>query len=126
MFTGCDSISVIHMFGKISILSKLRGSSRLRNIAYQFYLEDLSVEGIGNTTIRFFELLHSASSTLQQIRKQKYNGMIAADCSRVDPTLLPPSPRTAFYHGLGIYHQIQIWKQLSDVEKRPTEIGIGD
>ena len=102
MFTGCDSTSVIHMFGKISILSKLRGSSRLRNIPYQFYLEDMSVEGIGNTTIRFFELLHSASSTLQQIRKQKYNGMVAADCSKVDPTLLPPSPRAAFYHGLGI------------------------
>ena len=50
------------MFGKTSILAKLKGSSKLRNIADQFYLEDMSVEDIGNGTIYFFELLHSASS----------------------------------------------------------------
>ena len=77
----------------------------------------MSVEDIRNATIRFFELLHSASSTLQQIRKQKYNDMVAADYSIVDPDLLPPSSRAAFYHGLQVYHQIQIWKQLTDVEK---------
>ena len=77
----------------------------------------MSVEDIRNATIRFFELLHSASSTLQQIRKQKYNDMVAADHSIVDPALLPPSSRAAFYHGLQVYHQIQIWKQLTDVEK---------
>ena len=35
-FTGCDTISAIHMFGKTSILAKLKGSSKLRNIADQF------------------------------------------------------------------------------------------
>ena len=99
-FTGCDTISPIHIFGKTSILAKLKGSSKLRNIADQFYLEDMSVKDIGNATIRFFELLHSTSSTLQQIRKQKCEGMVAADCSKVDPALLLPSPRAAFYHGL--------------------------
>ena len=62
MLPGCDVISAIHMFGKTSILAKLKGSSKLRNIADQFYLEDMSVEDIGNGTIYFFELLHSASS----------------------------------------------------------------
>ena len=116
-FTGCDTISAIHMFEKTSILAKLKGSSKLRNIADQLYLEDMSVEDIENTTICFFELLHSASSTLQQIRKQKYNGMVAADHSKVDPALLQPSPMAAFCHGLRVCHQIQIWKQLSDKEK---------
>ena len=51
---------------------------------------------------------------------KKYNDMVAADCSKVDPALLPPSPSAAFHHGLQVYHQIQIWKQLSDVEKDPV------
>ena len=62
-FTGCDTISAIHMFEKTSILAKLKGSSKLRNIADQFYLEDMSVEDVGNAAICIFELLHSASST---------------------------------------------------------------
>ena len=32
------------MFGKISILAKLKGWSKLRNIADQFYLEVMSVD----------------------------------------------------------------------------------
>ena len=64
-FTGCETISAIHMFGKTSILAKLKGSSKLKNIADQFFFEDMSVEGIGNATIHVFGLLHSASSTLQ-------------------------------------------------------------
>ena len=50
--------------------------------------------------------------------------MIAADRSKVDPALLPPSPRAAFYHGLRVYHQIQIWKQFRDVEKNPRGGGV--
>ena len=49
-FTGCDTISAFHMF---------------ENIVHQFYLEDMFVEDIRNATIHFFELLYSASSTLQ-------------------------------------------------------------
>ena len=49
--------------------------------------------------------------------------MIAADRSKVDPALLPPSPRAVFYHGFRLYHQIQIWKQLSGVEKDPLRWG---
>ena len=45
-FTGYDTISAIHMFWKTSILAKLKGSIKLRNITDQFYLEDMSVEDI--------------------------------------------------------------------------------
>ena len=34
----------------------------------------------------------------------KYNVMVAADHSKVDPALFPPSRRAAFYHGLQVYH----------------------
>lgn len=67
------------MFEKISILSKIKGSKKLRNIADQLYLEDMSVKLIEDAAISFFELLNAPSNTLQQIRKQKYNGMVAGD-----------------------------------------------
>ena len=38
---------------------------------------------------------------------------------KIDPALLPPSPRTAFFHDLRVYHQIVVWKDLSDVNKEP-------
>ena len=50
VLTGCDTISAIHMFGKISILAKLEGWSKLRNIADQFYLEVMSVDRASSIT----------------------------------------------------------------------------
>ena len=45
----------------------------------------MPIEVIGNAVICFFELLSSPSNTLQQIRKQKYNRMVAADRSKIGP-----------------------------------------
>ena len=39
------------MFEKTSILSKIKCSKKLRDIADQFYLEDMSVEVLENATI---------------------------------------------------------------------------
>ena len=45
------------------------------------YQNSATVNEIGNVIIQFFELLHySTSSNLQQIRKQKYDTMVASDC----------------------------------------------
>ena len=79
----------------------------------------MPLEVIGNTATRFYELLNSPSNTLQQIRKQKYNGMVADNRSKIDLALLPPSLRAAFYHGLEVYYQVHVWKQLSDVDTDP-------
>ena len=79
----------------------------------------MHVKDIGKETIRIFELLHSTSSTLQHIREQKYNGIVAADRSKVDLAFLLPYPRAVFYHGPRVYQQIEIWKKLSDVDKNP-------
>ena len=63
-FSGCDTTSIIHKFGKTSILSKLKNSCDLRQVAEQFYLDDMDPQDIGNATVRLFELLHSPTSTL--------------------------------------------------------------
>ena len=67
-------------------------------------------------------MLQSPFFTLQKIRKQKYDAMVVSDCSRIDPALLP-SPRAAFYHGLQVYYQTAVWKDLSDVDKDPLHWG---
>ena len=98
----------------MSIFLTLESSKPLCTIAQQFLLDDMSPDDIGNASIRFFELLHLPGSSLQQIRKQKYHIMVASDRANNNPALLPPSPRAAYYHGLRVYHQIKVWRNLSD------------
>ena len=97
-FTGCNTTSQIHNFGKKSIFSKLKMSKDL-HLSEQFYQASATVNEIGNASIRVFELLSSATFNLQQIRKQKHDTMAASDRSKIDPALLPPSPRAAFFYG---------------------------
>jgi 5'-3' exonuclease len=118
-FTGSDTTSSIYRFGKTKILKNLKNSGELKNIVEQFYASDLTPENIGKATIRIFELLYSPTDTLQQIRRKKYEATISQDRSKIDPAILPPSPRAAFFHGLRVYHQIMVWKQLHNTDINP-------
>ena len=80
-----------------------------------FYQKSATVNEIENAIIQFFELLYSTSLNLQQIRKQKYDTMVASDYWKIDPALLPPSPRVVFFHGSRVHRKIVVWKDLSDV-----------
>ena len=71
-FTGCDTTSAIYKFGKTSLFKKLSTSSTLKKPAATFY-EDKLPEEVGNVCIRFFELLHSPSESLLQVRKTNMN-----------------------------------------------------
>lgn len=122
-FTGSDTTSTIYNFGKVQILQKLKKSSKLRELADKFYLDDITSDDIGKATVRFFELMHSPTSNLQEIRKQKYDSMVAGNRAKIDPALLPPSPRAAFFHGLRVYHQIRVWRKLSDTDLEPLSWG---
>ena len=96
-FTGCNTTSQIHNFGKRSIFSKIKISNDLQHLSKKFYQNSATVNEIGNASIRVFELLHLASSNLQQIRTQKYDTMVVSNRSNIDPVLLPPSPRAEFF-----------------------------
>ena len=122
-FTGSDTTSMIYNFGKTAIFSKMKKSNALAELGKKFYVENQEPEEIGKTTIRFFELLHSTKSTLQQIRKQKYDILVNTDRTKIDPALLPPSPRAAYYHGLRVYHQVQVWTKLLNSDKDPLLLG---
>ena len=103
-------------------------SPELQSLARKFY-EETSPEEIGNARIRFFELLHSSSDSLFVIRKSKYEQMLLSNRANTDPLTLPPSPRTAYFHGLRVYHQIKVWRDLRDSDSMPLNWGrqlVGD
>ena len=120
-FTGCDTIFAIHNFGKTFIFKKLKDSVALTNIGDVFNEEFKTPEEIGNACIHFFEKMFSPPDQLPQIRKRRYDEIVRTDHARIDPSLLPLSPRAAYYHGLLVYHQIKVWKGLSDTDLEPIQ-----
>ena len=75
-FTGCDSTSAIHNFGKQAIFSKLAASNNLQQIAQQFCLDNISLERIGNSSIWFFEELLRKQPPTNLEDKISQNGFI--------------------------------------------------
>ena len=122
-FTGCDTTSAIHRFGKSSIFTKLQHSKQLRLIADIFNKSEQTPEQIGTASISFFESLHSPNLSLAEIRKQKYEDMVAASKVNIDLSVLPPSPRVAFFHGLRVSHQLQVWLELMNTDLNPLDWG---
>ena len=107
---------------KTAIYRKIEASPDLQSIVHQFY-EEKSPEEIGNATIRFFELLHSPSDPLSVIRKSKYKQMVLSRRANIDPSTLPPSQRAAYFHGLRVYHQVKVWRDLRDSDFMPLNWG---
>ena len=73
-----------------------------------------------------YSILQVTSLTVRepsQSRKIKYEQMFTSDRSAIDPSLLPPSPRAAFYHGLRVYHQVKVWRDLKDSDYMPLDWG---
>ena len=121
-FTGCDTTSAIHNFGKTSIFDKIESSTEIQSLVGEFYKEN-SPEKIGEVTIRLFELLHSPTETLPTIRKKKYEQIVLSNRAVIDPSMLPPSPRAAYYHGLRVYHQLKVWRELRNTDYMPLTWG---
>ena len=88
-----------------------------------FYEEFKTPEEIGSSCSHFFERMYSPSDQLPQIRKRRCDEMVRTDRARIDPSLLLPSPRAAYYHGLRVYHQIKARKALSDTDLEPIQWG---
>ena len=41
----------------------------------------------------------------------------------LDPSILPPPPRAAYFHDLRVYHQTMVWVQLSATDLNPLKWG---
>ena len=62
----------------------------------------------------------SPPDQLPQPRKGRYDEMLRKDSAKIDPSLLPPSPRAAYYYGLHMYYKIKVWKAFSDADLEPV------
>ena len=125
-FTGCDCTSGIFRFGKTTIYEKIASSKKLQNLAERFYMDSLSPEDIGDCSIEIFEIIYSTGDekfTLPQLRRSKYEEMVASTRTKIDPSCMPPTPRAAHFHGLRCYHQLQVWLKLLDHDIEPTKWG---
>ena len=49
--------------------------------------------------------------------------MVSSDRASIDPALLPPSLRATYYHGLQVYHQMNVWGKISDNDIDPLSWG---
>ena len=67
--------------------------------------------------------MYSPSDQLLPIRERRYDEMVRTDRPRIIPSLLRPSPRAACYHGLRVYHQIEVWKALIETDLEPIQWG---
>ena len=88
-------VTPISNFGKTSIFKKLKDCVALTNIRHAFYEEFKTPDEIGNACIHFFERMNSPSDQLPQISKRRCDGIVRTDRTRINPSLLPPSPRAA-------------------------------
>ena len=49
--------------------------------------------------------------------------MVISDRKSLEPACLPPTARAFHFHGLRTYHQIKVWRKLSDKDQDPTTWG---
>ena len=124
-FAGSDTTSAIFNFGKTVFFSKLEKCRELRLIAKEFYSDDVSPEEIGKYAEDVFRLIFATGKkqSIAEIRHSKYENMVISDRKSLDPAYLPPTARAAHFHGQRVYHQLKVWRNLSDQDENPSSWG---
>lgn len=123
-FGGCDTTSAIHDKGKASPLRLLQKSKKAQKL-FDCFMDSSSLQNeIGDAGIKLFVMLYNGKpgDTLTELRYNTYMKM-AASASRIVPSKLPPTERTAWYHSLRVYLQVWQWKSLMDCNLSPLEWG---
>ena len=123
-FGGCDTTSAIHDKGKASPLRLLQKSNKAKPLVDCFMDNSTLQNEIGNAGVQLFVMLckGKAGDTLGDLRYNSYMRM-AASSSRIVPSKLPPTERSAWYHSLRVYLQIWQWKSLMQCNLSPLEWG---
>ena len=102
-FGGCDTTSAIFGLGKLSILRLIGKSDAARQAADVFLKNDSTPENIKEGGLK-------VSDNLSSVRYAKYMKM--SSTSKLKPEKLPPTEKSAYFHCLRVYHQVQEWNTL--------------
>ena len=108
-FGGCDTTSGIHEKGKGSVVRLIEKSKEAQEIAEKFMDKNMSQDDIGNAGHDMFVLLYGGKlgDQLASLRHRNYMRMAAA-ASTLNPSKLPPTKRTAYFHSLRVKLQVNI------------------
>ncbi|XP_066924439.1 uncharacterized protein [Clytia hemisphaerica] len=124
-WSGCDSTSAIYNKGKTSFLNLVRKSKKMQSAAEIMTNTWTEKSKIGEVSISIFVDLYGGKdrSSLRQLRYTKYKQMLSDGL--IEPEKLPPSERSAYYHGLRVHLQIMQWLLMDedDTTFKPIEWG---
>ena len=67
--------------------------------------------------------IYYAYIQLSQIGRQKYHNLVAYSQSKIHPAMFPPSPRAAYHYRLRVFHQVLVWRRLSQKDTQPLNWG---
>ena len=62
-----------------------------------------------------------AGDTLDELSLERFQPKVATSASFVRPENLPPTSSAAIFHSLHVYHQVQVWKGVTDLD--PHSLG---
>ncbi|XP_066928663.1 uncharacterized protein [Clytia hemisphaerica] len=110
-WSGCDSTSAIYNKGKTSFLNLVRKSKKMQSAAEMTQYLDRKIEDRRSLISIFVDFY------------TKYKQMLSDGW--IEPEKLPPSERSAYYHGLRVYLQIMQWLLMDedDTTFKPIEWG---
>lgn len=122
-FTGCDTVSGIHGFGKTTLLQRLCSAPQhVKGHMRTFLSATSSKEEIAHSGKILFQYIYGGLGTsLGDLRytiftKKAATGVIA-------PESLPPTDGSAVQHSLRSYIQTQDWVVLESMSREATQYG---
>lgn len=122
-FGGCDTVSALHEKGKAFPLRLLKESEN--TTLFDFFICPQSTQyEIGKAGVELVIMLYKGqeADTLTDLRYAMHMKM-AATATKITPSKLPPTERSAWYHSLRAYLQICQWKSLMNCDLNPLEWG---
>ena len=126
-WTGSDTTSALFGHGKLGLLNGIVVSEELNSLAVQMQKDAMTQDEVGSLGEKIFCLqFGQVDSDLVSLRFSRFKKMVAESLTKLDPRVLPPSPRAAHFHSLRVYLQVKRWMQLDDHYMNPLEWGWED
>ena len=124
-FSGCDTVSAIHNYGKIKLFNKLT-KGNCTNVLEVFTNPQSAIQCVKDAGVKLFEYIYRKSTGktsmhLNDIRYHNFMKMTAR--GKICPERLPPTKGAAEQHSLRAYLQLQDWIQLKPKSLDPALFG---
>ena len=120
-FSGCDTVSSIHGFGKVKILKKAVSFHEKGHLASLLSVRVSTNEVIEAGLSLFQHIYGDKTKALETLRFLSYSRMIAK--KKLNPSRLPPSTSSATEHILRSYLQYHNWVTLDTASLNPLHYG---